>query len=112
MSKDDRTASRPASELVRTEFPRKSHSKRKKIFIDRAEKLATPLLREFHRKHQLNTSETEIRAMALRYADRVAETIRRDPTIIFNDAPRERSTDEEHVRKLIEKIRTAGTTVE
>lgn len=72
---------------LRPEFPKKSHSKRKNIFIQRTMKQVEPLLRDFHRKYEIDISDTELRAIARDYATDVSERIRKNRKEILSDRP-------------------------
>lgn len=72
---------------LRPEFPKKSHSKRKNIFIQRTMKQVEPLLRDFHRKFDIDISDVELHAIARDYATDVTARIRKNRKEILSDHP-------------------------
>ena len=88
---------------LRPEFPKKSHSKRKKIFVQRTMKQVEPLLRDFHRKFEIDISDAELRAIARDYATDVSERIRKNRKEILSDRP---APNKDH-KSLVDDITAA-----
>lgn len=73
--------------VLKPEFRKKSHSKRKAIFIERTMKKTLPLLRDFHQQYGLNATETELKRMGREYASDLADKIRAQKNDLFLGQP-------------------------
>lgn len=73
--------------VLRPVFQKKSHSRRRAIFVERAMKKALPLLREFHQRNGISISETELRRIGKEYARELADKIRLQRKEVFSSEP-------------------------
>ena len=90
---------------ILNEFPKKSNSKRMRIFRDRAEKKAEEVLRKFLDSQEVNYSDSEIKSFSEIYAKNLGLSIRENSDYIFSSEPPEGISDEELVDQLVSTIK-------
>lgn len=86
------------------EFRKKSHSKRRKIFVERASKKVIPIILDFQRKHGINSTDAEVRQLARSYAMDVAKAISQSRKEIFSSSQAPKVTHEQFIEEILRSI--------